>query len=91
MGISKLLPHLPGGREKQTRFIHCKHLVAGQKLDIDAGTVMEAPEMEEDFIVSAFAHVGDSSTQKNIVRGLERCLQANTLLYHAITTSKKIP
>jgi hypothetical protein len=46
--------------------------------------VMEAPEMEEDFIVSAFAHVGDSSTQKNIVRGLERCLQANTLLYHAM-------
>jgi hypothetical protein len=40
MGISKLLPHLPRGREKQTRFIHCKHLVAGQKLDIDAGTLI---------------------------------------------------
>ena len=40
--------------------------------------------MEEDFIVSAFAHVGDSSSQKNITRGLERCLQANSLLYHAI-------
>jgi hypothetical protein len=77
--VGECKPHL------QNLFINIQTLIQDDKVIDDFNTiVMEAPEMEEDFIVSAFAHVGDNSTQKNIVRGLERCLQANTLLYHAM-------
>jgi hypothetical protein len=40
MGIESIYPQLPGGSEKRTRFRNCKDLVAGRKLDIDAGTLI---------------------------------------------------
>ena len=72
-------PHL------QRFFTNIQNLFQGDQVIDDFNIiVMEAPEMEEDFIVSAFAHIEDSSSQKNITRGLEPCLQANSLLYHVI-------
>lgn len=56
-----------------------------EKFTDDFETIVQtAPELEEHFIYDAFAHVGDSQSQKSIARGLQSCMQYNSLLYHAM-------
>ena len=48
---------------------------------------LAAPEMSEDFIREAFLDVGEDVSQKNIVSGLTKVLEMDTVLYHAIAWS----
>lgn len=49
---------------------------------------LEAPEMKENFIIEAFAHVGNSASQKSIRDGCKKVLDMNKVLYHAIAIAQ---
>ena len=49
---------------------------------------LSAPELKEDFIRKAFAHIGESTTQKNIADGCRQVIQMDGVIYHAVATAE---
>ena len=43
---------------------------------------LDAPEMTENFIQECFIHVGENTSQKNIVSGLHKVMEMDEILYH---------
>jgi hypothetical protein len=55
------------------------------KFTDDFATIaLHTPELQQDFIFKEFAHIGDSTHQKDISEGLKRVLEMDRILYHSI-------
>ena len=70
-------------------FLELLQLHNDDKFTDDFDTIsLSAPELTEDFIRQSFAHVGDGISQKNIKSGLNKVLELDKVLYHAMARSE---
>lgn len=52
---------------------------------------LEAPELPEDVVYSSFAHIGYSTSQKNVGTSLQRILDLDEVVYHAMADVREGP
>ena len=65
-----------------------QHYERGDFEDDFTTIALSAPELKDDCIRKAFAHVGESISQTNIGDGLKKVLQMNEVIYHAMATAE---